>query len=125
MQINFKKWIFLGRKQKVCIHQGTMMKRKVAYNLVTRWWNEFIKKNFKPQIVENVLSFNTNLWQHKDKQIITTSKRVKTTMAKNDYKQWEKNTMQIKFKNFKENLMKNWGGDACQELNSIAIMMKK
>jgi hypothetical protein len=27
--------------------------------------------------------------------------------------------------NSKKNLMKNWGGDACQELNSIAITMKK
>jgi len=36
MQI-FKKNVYIfGRKQKVCIHQGTMMKRKVAYNLVTR-----------------------------------------------------------------------------------------
>jgi len=64
---------------------------------VTRWWNEFIKKKFKPQIVENVWSFNTNLWQHEDKQIITTSKRVKTTMAKNDYQWWEKTQCKSNF----------------------------
>ncbi len=103
---------------------------------MTRWCNEFIKKNFKPQIVENVSSFNTNLWPHKDKQTITTSKRVKTTMAKNDYKWWEKIKMHIKFKKFKENLMKNWGGDAenlmknwrgdaCQNLKYLVITMKK
>jgi len=48
---------------------------------VMKWVHQ---KNFKPQIVENVWSFNTNLWPHKDKQTIATSKRIKTTMEKND-----------------------------------------
>jgi hypothetical protein len=28
-------------------------------------------------------------------------------------------------KNFKKKLMKNWEGDACQELNFVTTMMKK
>jgi hypothetical protein len=78
---------------------------------VARRWNEFIKKNFKAQIVENVWSFNTNLWPHKDKQTIATSKRVKITMEKNDYKRWEKNTMHIKFQEIQRKLdeeLRSW-----------------
>jgi hypothetical protein len=38
----------------------------------------------------------------------------------------EKKTQCISnLKKFKENLMKNWGGDACQKFKYVAIMMKK